>query len=138
VICGGPREEAFSRVGSRPIIPEATSGKGNLRGSRSRPAPEENDRRDAMADNLFLRDIPLSISQVEQLTGVNKPTLRYWEKTFQGYLDPCRSNGGQRVYTMEDVRKILEIKKLLRIEMYTILGARRKLGLFDERKEDVA
>lgn len=76
-----------------------------------------------------LRGIPLSISQVESITGINKPTLRYWEKNFTGYLAPNRSDGNQRHYNMEEVHKILQIKKLLKSEGYTIVGARKKLGL---------
>ena len=76
-----------------------------------------------------LRDIPLSISQVEMITGVPKTTLRYWERVFQEYLDPNRTGGNQRSYTMEDVQRILTIKRLLKIEMYTVSGAKRRLGI---------
>ena len=76
-----------------------------------------------------LRGIPLSISQVEAITGINKPTLRYWERNFAGYLNPRRSDGNQRSYNMEEVQKILQIKKLLKTEGYTIVGAKKKLGL---------
>ena len=76
-----------------------------------------------------LRDIPLSISQVEKITGVPKTTLRYWERVFQEYLDPDRTGGNQRSYTLADIQRILAIKKLLKIEMYTVSGARRRLGV---------
>lgn len=81
-----------------------------------------------------LREIPLSISQVEAITGINKPTLRYWERNFTGYLAPKRSEGNQRSYTMDEVSKILQIKKLLKSEGYTIQGAKKKLGLHANRK----
>ena len=76
-----------------------------------------------------LNDIPLSISQVEMVAGVPKTTLRYWEKIFQEFLDPHRTGGNQRTYSLEDVQRILTIKRLLKIEMYTVSGARRRLGL---------
>jgi DNA-binding transcriptional MerR regulator len=82
----------------------------------------------------FLKEIPLNIRQVEALTGVNKYTLRFWEHAFRGYLDPGRTTGKQRCYTMEDVRRILEIKKLLKIELYTIQGAQKKIGLPRSKK----
>ena len=75
-----------------------------------------------------LRDIPLSISQVEKITGTPKTTLRYWERVFQEFLDPDRTGGNQRSYTLADIQRILTIKKLLKIEMYTVSGARRRLG----------
>ncbi len=76
-----------------------------------------------------LQEIPLSISQVELITGVPKTTLRYWERVFQEYLDPDRTGGNQRSYTMGDIQRILTIKRLLKIEMYTVSGAKRRLGL---------
>jgi DNA-binding transcriptional MerR regulator len=82
-----------------------------------------------------LRDIPLSISQVESITGINKPTLRYWERNFSTYLAPKRSDGNQRSYSMDEVQKILQIKKLLKTDGYTIQGAKKKLGLYKEKAE---
>lgn len=76
-----------------------------------------------------LGDLPLTIQQVEMIAGVSKPTLRYWERIFHDYLDPHRTVGNQRIYSMDDVRRILRIKRLLKIEMFTICGARRQLGL---------
>lgn len=76
-----------------------------------------------------LRDIPLSISQVERMTGVPKTTLRYWEKVFLAFLGPDRTGGNQRCYSFEDVQHILTIKRLLKIELYTVSGAKRRLGI---------
>lgn len=84
---------------------------------------------DPGADASALADLPLTIHQVEMVAGVTKPTLRYWEKIFHDFLDPHRTSGNQRIYSMDDVRRILRIKRLLKIEMYTISGARRQLGL---------
>ena len=84
------------------------------------------------APETALKDIPLSISQVERMTGTPKTTLRYWERVFQEFLDPDRTGGNQRSYTLPDVQRILTIKKLLKIEMYTLSGARRRLGLSPE------
>ena len=82
-----------------------------------------------------LQGIPLSISQVEMITGVPKTTLRYWERVFQEFLDPDRTGGNQRSYTMEDVKRILTIKRLLKIEMYTVSGAKRRLGIAQAQEE---
>jgi len=80
-----------------------------------------------MALEIRMYKETLSIDNVHNLTGIPKSTLRFWEKVFSGYLKPARTKGRQRRYTREDLEKILNIKKLLEMEGYTIAGARRKL-----------
>lgn len=63
-----------------------------------------------------------------QITGVEVHTLRYWEREFAGYLDPIRTDGGQRRYRAEDIQVVLELKRLLRDEMFSIAGARKHLA----------
>ncbi len=70
----------------------------------------------------------LSIGAVSALTGVEVHTLRYWEKEFSEFLRPKRTGGKQRRYSADDVTLILEIKRLLKQEMYSIAGARRVLA----------
>ncbi len=69
----------------------------------------------------------VSISTASQITGVEVHTLRYWEREFEDYLAPIRTDGGQRRYRPEDIQTVLKIKKLLRDEMFSIAGARRTL-----------
>jgi DNA-binding transcriptional MerR regulator len=73
------------------------------------------------------KHILLSIDQVARLTGVKKSTLRYWEKTFQEYLQPNRTNSKRREYTLEEVQVIETIKKLLEEEHLTNLGVKMRL-----------
>ena len=54
----------------------------------------------------------LSIQEVSALLKVPKPTLRFWEKEFEGILVPLRTDGRQRRYTVENIAVIEEIKKL--------------------------
>ena len=84
-----------------------------------------------MLDNLNLEGLPLTIQQVSTITGIHKATLRYWEKIFTSYVNPHRTGGNHRLYTSEDVRKLLELKRLLKVEGYTVCGVRRKLNLPD-------
>lgn len=70
----------------------------------------------------------MSIGAVSALTGVEVHTLRYWEKEFAEFLKPKRTDGKQRRYSPDDVTLILEIKRLLKQEMYSIAGARRVLA----------
>ena len=68
-----------------------------------------------------------SISQVNALTGVPKPTLRFWEKEFSAYLEPNRSPGNQRRYDEQDEETIRQINHLVKVEGYTLEGAKKKL-----------
>ncbi len=49
-----------------------------------------------------------SISAVSEMTGVKPSTLRAWERR-HGLVRPRRSEGGQRLYTAEDVRRVRRI-----------------------------
>lgn len=69
----------------------------------------------------------VGIGTASRLTDVEVHTLRYWEREFEGILDPVRTEGGQRRYRPEDLRMVDRIKGLLRDELLTIPGARRRL-----------
>lgn len=71
------------------------------------------------------------IGEVCSLTDTQPYVLRFWESEFP-QLAPDKSRTGQRVYRPRDVEMILEIKKLLYEEGYTIAGARKKLGMDSE------
>lgn len=73
-------------------------------------------------------DQAVSISVASRITGIEVHTLRYWEKEFADYLDPIRTEGGQRRYRPEDIQTVFTIKRLLRDEMFSIAGARRHLA----------
>ncbi|HVL39783.1 MAG TPA: MerR family transcriptional regulator [Fimbriimonadaceae bacterium] len=69
----------------------------------------------------------ISISAASRITGVEVHTLRYWEREFCEFLDPLRTEGGQRRYRPQDIQVVFLIKRLLRDEMFSIAGARRHL-----------
>lgn len=71
----------------------------------------------------------VSISAASAITGVEVHTLRYWEREFFEYLEPARTEGGQRRYGAEDIQILFTIKRLLRDEMFSIAGARKYLQL---------
>lgn len=73
------------------------------------------------------KNILLSIDQVARMTGVKKSTLRYWEKTFQEYLQPSRTYSKRREYSLDEVHLIETIKKLLEEEHLTNLGVKMRL-----------
>ncbi len=72
-------------------------------------------------------DIYLTINETSTKTGISVYTLRYWEKVFPGVLAPLRTKGNQRRYCSNDIKKVLQIKKLLKEDLYSIAGARKVL-----------
>lgn len=66
----------------------------------------------------------LSIGDVSKLFGIPVHTIRYWEKEFNKELSPARTQGRQRRYTDQDIKRILRIKDLLWERGYSIRAAR--------------
>ena len=94
---------------------------------KERLSPAVSDLPTEVPDRLYFR-----IGEVSTITGVPPYVLRYWESEFPA-LQPRKSGGGQRLYRKRDVAMILEIKKLLYQERYTVAGARRRLTEREER-----
>jgi DNA-binding transcriptional MerR regulator len=80
-----------------------------------------------MQKDKSAQDLMLTIDQVSHLTGVRKSTLRYWEKSFDEFLRPARTQSNRREYTMEDLDLVKTIKHLLEEEHLTSEGVRRVL-----------
>lgn len=59
--------------------------------------------------------------------------MRYWETEFPN-LSPAKNRAGNRVYTEENINTILEIKRLLYQEKFTIEGARQ---YFKNNQEEI-
>jgi DNA-binding transcriptional MerR regulator len=72
-------------------------------------------------DKLYFR-----IGDVAELCGLPAYVLRFWETEFP-QLKPVKSSTGQRMYRRKDVENVLQIKKLLYEEGFTISGARQHL-----------
>lgn len=53
----------------------------------------------------------LRIGAVARRTGVAVATLRAWESRY-GVLQPCRSDGGHRLYSEEDIDRVLAVLRL--------------------------
>ncbi len=78
-------------------------------------------------EKLFYR-----IGDVSKISGIEPYVLRYWESEFP-FIKPRKSVSGQRVYTKKEIELILQIKRLLYEEKYTIEGVRKK---FEEMKNN--
>ena len=66
------------------------------------------------------------IGEVSRITAIKAFVLRYWETEFP-MLQPEKTPSGHRLYRREDVQTVLEIRRLLYDEGFTIAGARRHL-----------
>jgi len=66
------------------------------------------------------------IGEVCRLTATKPFVLRYWETEFP-MLHPLKTPKGHRLYRRQDIETVLEIKRLLYEEGFTIAGARRHL-----------
>ena len=66
------------------------------------------------------------IREVAEITGVEPYVLRFWEKEFP-MIRPPKGGTGHRRYRRKDIETILEIKRLLYDQGFTIAGARSQL-----------
>jgi DNA-binding transcriptional MerR regulator len=74
-----------------------------------------------LPDKLYFK-----IGEVAKLVGVKPYVLRYWETEF-AMIRPGKTRAQHRLYRRRDVETLLEIKRLLHRERYTIEGAKRHL-----------
>lgn len=66
------------------------------------------------------------IGEVARILGLETHVLRYWESEFP-QLQPVRAASKQRLYRLEDLERLFEIKELVHEQRYTIAGARQRL-----------
>ena len=64
------------------------------------------------------------ISEVSEMTKLAPSVLRFWESQFS-FLRPKKSQGRHRVYDKRAIETVLEIKRMLYEEGYTIPGLKR-------------
>ena len=95
--------------------------------SRSR-TPRAARRSLAGLDDVFIPEkIYFRIGEVSKLTHTKAYVLRYWETEFPS-LRPGKSSTGHRLYRRRDVETVLEIRRLLYGQGFTIEGARKRLA----------
>lgn len=80
-------------------------------------------------DKLFYK-----IGEVSRIADVEPYVLRYWETEFP-FLRPRKNKSGQRVYIRKDLDLVLQIKKLLYEDRFTIEGVRKKFGESEPPKQ---
>ncbi|HVN86741.1 MAG TPA: MerR family transcriptional regulator [Candidatus Binatia bacterium] len=72
-------------------------------------------------DKLYFK-----IGEVADIVGVKPYVLRYWETEFS-ILKPGKTRSKHRLYRRRDIETVLEIKRLLHQERFTIEGAKKRL-----------
>jgi DNA-binding transcriptional MerR regulator len=73
---------------------------------------------------------------VNAITGIPKPTIRYWESEFSQFLEPIRTTGNQRRYDDQTIASLEKINYLVKVQGYTIDGARFKLDLLQKVEQN--
>ncbi|MFW5995939.1 MAG: MerR family transcriptional regulator [Halanaerobiaceae bacterium] len=68
------------------------------------------------------KDIPMKVAK--ERTGLSARQIRYYDE--EDLIFPERSEGNQRLFSERDIRKLKEIKRLLK-EGYTISAVKKKL-----------
>jgi DNA-binding transcriptional MerR regulator len=76
-----------------------------------------------------------SISEVADLLDVNQSLLRFWEKEFEGMINPHKNIKGTRFYRTEDIELLKTIHYLVKTQGLTLQGAKKKIK--DKKTETV-
>jgi MerR family transcriptional regulator/heat shock protein HspR len=76
------------------------------RQTRSIPPPEE----PAALDEQLPPNAAFVISVAARLVGVHEQTLRYYERA--GLVEPARSKGRIRLYSLHDLERVRQIRRL--------------------------
>ena len=83
-------------------------------------------------DHVIPDKVFFKIGEVAEIAEVEQHVLRYWEDEFDT-LCPDKNRSGQRLYQKKDVEVVLEIKRLLYVEKFTIAGAKVKLKKYKKK-----
>ncbi len=67
-----------------------------------------------------------SIGEVAEMFGVNTSLIRFWEKEFSS-IKPKKNKKGNRLFTPKEIAKIDAIYQLVKVNGYTLDGAKKAL-----------
>jgi DNA-binding transcriptional MerR regulator len=100
-------------------------------------ATHSSPKRVASAEVVIPDRLYFKIGDVAEICTLETYVLRFWETQFP-QLKPNKSGTGQRLYRRRDVELVLEIKRLVHGEGYTLAGARQALDGFGRRRSQPA
>ncbi|MGV8056581.1 MAG: polysaccharide biosynthesis protein [Smithellaceae bacterium] len=80
------------------------------------------------------------IQEISKHLELPASTIRFWETEFSGFIDPIRTNGGQRRYSQNDINYLTKIKELLHARKMTITQAKLflKNDAFDQDENSIS
>ncbi len=88
--------------------------------SNLRAAPED-------CQNVKVTDALYVISVAARLVELHPTTLRKYERV--GFLEPSRTPGRTRLYSLEDIRRLRQIKRLIEEREVNLAGVQMALEL---------
>ncbi len=68
-----------------------------------------------------------TIGEVAEMIGEAPSLLRFWEKEFDDFLKPDKTQGGTRKYHTSDIETVRLIHYYVKIKGYTLKGAKEAL-----------
>ena len=68
-----------------------------------------------------------TIGEVASMFEVNTSLIRFWEKEFSS-INPKKTNSGKRLYTPKDITIIADIYNKVKINGFTLDGAKKSLA----------
>jgi DNA-binding transcriptional MerR regulator len=77
-------------------------------------------------DGIELTKLYYSIGEVAALFGVNTSLIRFWEKEFT-IIQPKKNKKGNRLFTVKDIENFNKIYNLVKLQGYTLDGAKKAL-----------
>lgn len=83
------------------------------------------------------RKLYYSIGEVAKLYGVNTSLIRFWEKEFD-IIKPKKNKKGNRLFTPKDLENFNKIYELVKVEGFTLEGAKKALKTKDFSLNDDA
>ena len=87
---------------------------------------KKNSKSSKTSEILIPEKLYFRIGEVAKILGVKPYVLRYWETEFS-VLKPGKTPSRHRLYRKRDVETLLEIKRLLYEEGFTIAGAKKRI-----------
>ncbi len=73
-----------------------------------------------------LKKLYYTIGEVADMFEVNTSLIRFWEKEFK-QIKPKKNNKGNRLFTIKDIQTFDRIYQLVKIEGFTLDGAKKML-----------
>ena len=77
-------------------------------------------------ENIELKKLYYTIGEVSEMFSVNNSLIRFWEKEFS-IIKPKKNKKGNRLFTQKDIEHFQLIFQLVKIEGYTLEGAKQRL-----------